>query len=78
VVSHVCITHLTKPIVDYLAVAQFSLSALKALHPLLTVMDQQHLYATANRALATVKRRGGKATIDFWTGLPISGLEVTP
>jgi hypothetical protein len=63
---------------DYLAVAQFALSALKVLHPLLTVADQQHLYATANRALATVRRRGDKTTVDFWCGQLLSDLEVTP
>jgi hypothetical protein len=65
-------------IVDYPAVGQFSLSALKTLHPLLTAIDQQHLYATAARALATAKRRGDRSTVDYWSGKPISSIEVTP
>jgi hypothetical protein len=72
------LTMLITELLDYSAVAQFSLSALKTLHPLLTSQDQQHLYATASRALATAKRRGERSTVDYWSGKPIVSIEVTP
>ncbi|KAH9951944.1 TRAPP II complex [Amylocystis lapponica] len=63
---------------DYPSVAQFSLSSLKTLHPVMSHSDQHHLYSTAARALATAKRRGDRRTVDYWSGRPIVSIEVLP
>ncbi|KAF9652866.1 hypothetical protein BDM02DRAFT_3153426 [Thelephora ganbajun] len=63
---------------DYAAVAQFCLSALKNLHPVMTSTDQNQLYAGATRALTTTKRRGDSRTVEYWTGTPIVTIELTP
>lgn len=64
--------------VDYPHVAQFCLSALKCLYPVLTAADQHHLYTTASRSLATSRRRGDKRIVDYWSEQPIVSLAVTP
>ncbi|KAI0928535.1 hypothetical protein AcW1_005748 [Taiwanofungus camphoratus] len=61
---------------DYPSVAQFSLSSLKTLHLVMSHNDQQQLYNTAGRALATAKRRGVRRTVDYWSGQPIVSIEV--
>lgn len=63
---------------DYAAVAQFCLSALKNLHPVMTATDQNQLYAGATRALTTAKRRGDSRTVEYWTGTPIVTIELSP
>ncbi|GBE81971.1 TRAPP II complex [Sparassis latifolia] len=63
---------------DYPSVAQFSLSSLKTLHPVMSHNDQHHLYRTAARALATAKRRGDERTVEYWSGQPIVSIEVLP
>lgn len=63
---------------DYPSVAQFSLSSLKVLHPVMSQSDQFHLYHTATRALATAIRRGDRRTVAYWAGRPIVSIEVLP
>ncbi|KAH8106969.1 TRAPP II complex [Cristinia sonorae] len=63
---------------DYPSVAQFSLSALKSLHPVMSEGDQHHLYNTAARALATARRRGDSRSVEYWSGRPIVSMEVIP
>ncbi|OSC99049.1 hypothetical protein PYCCODRAFT_1454002 [Trametes coccinea BRFM310] len=63
---------------DYPAVAQFSLSSLKLLHPVMSPGDQHHLYSTASRALLTAKRRGDRRAMDYWSGKPIVSIEILP
>ncbi|THH33843.1 hypothetical protein EUX98_g252 [Antrodiella citrinella] len=63
---------------DYSAVAQFSLSSLKSLHPVMSQGDQHHLYNTASRALAIARRRGDSRSVAYWSGQPIVSLEVLP
>ncbi|KAI0322235.1 TRAPP II complex [Amylostereum chailletii] len=60
------------------AVAQFSLSALKSLHAVLTSEDQYNIYATSARALTAAHRRGHKRVMDYWTGQPIVSIELLP
>ncbi|TFY64017.1 hypothetical protein EVJ58_g2901 [Rhodofomes roseus] len=61
---------------DYPSVAQFSLSSLKSLHPVMSHSDQVHLYHTATRALTTAIRRGDRRTVEYWAGKPIVSIEV--
>ncbi|EEB91987.1 hypothetical protein MPER_09566, partial [Moniliophthora perniciosa FA553] len=56
---------------DFLAVAQYSLSALKTLLDVLAPPDQYHFYATAARALSTAKRRGSSKGVEFWPSKPV-------
>ncbi|KAI8998543.1 TRAPP II complex [Trametes punicea] len=63
---------------DYPAVAQFSLSSLKLLHPVMSPGDQHHLYNTASRALLTAKRRGDRRAVDYWSGKPVVSIEILP
>ncbi|TBU35870.1 TRAPP II complex [Dichomitus squalens] len=63
---------------DYPAVAQFSLSALKLLYPVMHPRDQHSLYSTSTRALATAKRRGDRRAVDYWSGQPILSIEILP
>ncbi|KAH9901034.1 TRAPP II complex [Cubamyces lactineus] len=63
---------------DYPAVAQFSLSSLKLLHPVMSPGDQHHLYSTASRALLTAKRRGDRRAMDYWSGKPVVSIEILP
>lgn len=63
---------------DHAAVAQFSLSALKTLHLVMSHSDQPHMYSVASRALATVRRRGDNRCVDYWAGKPIISIEVLP
>ncbi|THH16357.1 hypothetical protein EW146_g4275 [Bondarzewia mesenterica] len=64
--------------IDSSATAQFSLSALKCLHAVLSEEDQYHFYTTSARALATARRRGDKRIIDYWSGRPIDSIELLP
>ncbi|KZT26443.1 hypothetical protein NEOLEDRAFT_1062821 [Neolentinus lepideus HHB14362 ss-1] len=66
------------PGTDYPAVAQFALSALKTLHPVLASSEQHHLYSTASQALATSKRRGDRRQVEYWSGQPIVSIELSP
>ena len=63
---------------DYPSVAQFSLSSLKTLYPVMSQNDQLHLYRTANRALTTAIRRGDRRTVEYWAGKPIVSIEMLP
>lgn len=65
-------------LLDYPSVAQFSLSSLKDLHPVMSQGDQHHLYNTAARALATARRRGDDRAVAYWSGQPIVSIEVLP
>lgn len=63
---------------DYNAVAQFALSALKLLHPVMTALDQRSMYDNAKKALSTAKRRGDNTSVDYWSGQPITSIVVLP
>ncbi|KAG6376171.1 TRAPP II complex [Boletus reticuloceps] len=63
---------------DQLAVARFALSALKSMHSILPANDQSHLYQTASRALAIIRRRGDASMIEYWAGHPIQSIAVLP
>ncbi|KIJ69369.1 hypothetical protein HYDPIDRAFT_24212 [Hydnomerulius pinastri MD-312] len=63
---------------DQLAVARFSLSALKTMNSILAANDQYHLYQTASRALAVTRRRGDTSTVEYWAGRPILSIAVLP
>lgn len=63
---------------DFPAVAQFSLSALKTMHMILSAGDQYHFYATAARALLTAQRRGITKVSAFWSGRPIVSIALLP
>lgn len=65
-------------VADYPSVAQFSLSSLKTLYPVMSQNDQLHLYRTANRALTTAIRRGDRRTVEYWAGKPIVSIEMLP
>ena len=64
--------------IDYPSVAQFSLSALKTLYRVMSQGDQQNMYNTATRALATAKRRGENKCVDYWSGQPVVSMEILP
>ncbi|KAI0093921.1 TRAPP II complex [Irpex rosettiformis] len=63
---------------DYPSVAQFSLSALKTLHLVMSQGDQHHLFNTASKALSTAKRRGDSRYIEYWSGQPVVSIEILP
>ncbi|KAG8935684.1 hypothetical protein FRC02_006960 [Tulasnella sp. 418] len=63
---------------DYPAVAQFTLSTLRALRPHLTAQEQLQLYTTSAKALATSRRRGDDRRVAYWSGRPILSIEITP
>ncbi|ESK96998.1 hypercellular protein [Moniliophthora roreri MCA 2997] len=63
---------------DFLAVAQYSLSALKTLLDILAPPDQYHLNATAARALSTAKRRGSSKGVEFWPSRPVVSITLAP
>ncbi|TFK76416.1 hypothetical protein BDN72DRAFT_808930 [Pluteus cervinus] len=63
---------------DFIAVSQFSLSALKTLQAVLSAGDQYHLHTTASRALTTARRRGENKLVDYWSSVPILSLAITP
>ncbi|KAI0720991.1 TRAPP II complex [Cerioporus squamosus] len=63
---------------DYMAVAQFALSSLKLLHPVMSPRDQHEIYSQASKAMMTAKRRGDARAVDYWSGQPISGIAVLP
>ena len=62
--------------VDPPSVAQFSLSALKSFHEILSDDDQYHMYETSGKALTAAKRRGETRLIDYWSGRPIVSIEL--
>ena len=62
--------------VDPLSVAQFSLSALKSLHAVLSDDDQYHMYFTSNKALTAAKRRGETRLVEYWSGKPVVSIEL--
>lgn len=63
---------------DPLAVARISLSALKTMHSVLASSDQYHLYQTAGRALAAMRRRGDAPAVEYWAGHPIMSITLLP
>lgn len=63
---------------DPLAVACISLSALRTMHSVLASSDLHHLYQTASRALAVMRRRGDASTVEYWSGNPITGVVLLP
>lgn len=63
---------------DPLAVARISLSALRTMHSVLASSDQYHLYQTAGRALAAMRRRGDAPAVEYWAGHPIMSLSLLP
>ena len=71
-------TGLTWPHLDFPAVAQFALSALKTLQVVLSSGDQYHLYSTATRALTTAHRRGDARLVEYWSGRPIVSILIAP
>ena len=40
--------------------------------------DQHQCYTTATRALATAVRRGDRRLVDYWSGQPITSIEILP
>ncbi|KAH9996824.1 transport protein Trs120 or TRAPPC9 TRAPP II complex subunit-domain-containing protein [Russula vinacea] len=58
------------------SVAQFSLSALKALHTVLSDDDQYHMYNMSHEALTAARRRGETRLIDYWSGRPVISIEL--
>ncbi|KAI9466349.1 TRAPP II complex [Lactarius psammicola] len=58
------------------SVAQFSLSALKSLHAVLSDDDQHHMYFTSSKALTAAKRRGETRLIEYWSGRPVVSIEL--
>ncbi|KAF8274883.1 transport protein Trs120 or TRAPPC9 TRAPP II complex subunit-domain-containing protein [Lactarius quietus] len=58
------------------SVAQFSLSALKSLHAVLSDDDQYHMYFTSSQALTAAKRRGETRLIEYWSGKPVVSIEL--
>jgi hypothetical protein len=58
------------------SVAQFSLSALKSLHAVLSEDDQYHMYFTSSKALTAAKRRGETRLIEYWSGRPVVSIEL--
>jgi len=74
-----CILQSIQPIsLDYAIVAQFDLSALKALRAVLAPSDQTYLYTNSAKALVTARRRGDDRRIEYWSGNPVVSIEVTP
>lgn len=63
---------------DPLAVARISLSALRTMHSVLASSDQYHLYQTAGRALAAMRRRGDAPAVEYWAGHPIMSIALLP
>ncbi|KIL69772.1 hypothetical protein M378DRAFT_190156 [Amanita muscaria Koide BX008] len=63
---------------DFLAVAQFSVSALKTLRHILTPADQLHLYSTSTRALSIARRRGATRSVEYWAERPVTNIAITP
>lgn len=63
---------------DPLAVARISLSALRTMHSVLASSDQYHLYQTAGRALAAMRRRGDAPAVEYWAGHPIMSITLLP
>ncbi|THU80824.1 hypothetical protein K435DRAFT_972612 [Dendrothele bispora CBS 962.96] len=61
---------------DFLAVAQYALSSLKALQDVLSPGDQFHLVATAARALMTARRRGTTQAVEYWSGKPVLSISI--
>ena len=62
--------------VDPPSVAQFSLSALKSLHAVISDDDQYHMYFTSSKALTAAKRRGETRLIEYWSGKPVVSIEL--
>ncbi|KAI9446319.1 TRAPP II complex [Lactarius indigo] len=58
------------------SVAQFSLSALKSLHAVLSDDDQHHMYIASGKALTAAKRRGETRSIEYWSGRPVVSIEL--
>ncbi|KAF8136381.1 transport protein Trs120 or TRAPPC9 TRAPP II complex subunit-domain-containing protein [Boletus edulis] len=52
--------------------------AIAAMHSILPANDQSHLYQTASRALAMIRRRGDASMIEYWAGHPIQSIAVLP
>ncbi|KAF8312015.1 hypothetical protein DL93DRAFT_2115414, partial [Clavulina sp. PMI_390] len=63
---------------DHFAVAQFSLSTLRALHPYITGQEQQHLAGSANRAVSLARRRGLFQSVASWFDEPLLSIELAP
>jgi len=63
---------------DPLAVACISLSVLRTMTSVLANSDQQHLYQTASRALAVMRRRGDASTVEYWAGHPVASVALLP
>lgn len=64
--------------VDFPAVAQFALSALKTMQSVLSPGDQYHLYSTSARALTTARRRGDNKYVEYWSGMPVMNVTIVP
>ncbi|KAF8590613.1 hypothetical protein K439DRAFT_1382134 [Ramaria rubella] len=63
---------------EYSTVAQFDLSALRALHTIISSADQAYLYSNSAKALVTARRRGDDRRVEYWSGNPVVSLEITP
>lgn len=58
--------------------AQFDLSALRALHTIISPSDQSYLYSNSAKALVTARRRGDDRRLEYWSGNPVVSIEITP
>jgi hypothetical protein len=65
-------------LIEHLAVAQFSLSTLRELRDHITAQEQQHLSASANRAISIGRRRGLFHSMQFWFEDPLISIELSP
>lgn len=63
---------------DYAAVAQFDLSALKILSDVLNSHDQNYLYSSSTRAFLTARRRGDDRRVEYWAQNPVIKIEINP
>ncbi|KAH8117559.1 Trs120-domain-containing protein [Phellopilus nigrolimitatus] len=63
---------------DYPAVILFALSALRSLSSFLDAEDQYHLYTTASRAMATVRRRGDERKLNYWLAEIVVSIDLVP
>lgn len=64
--------------IDHLAVAQFSLSTLRELRDYITGQEQQHLSASANRAISIGRRRGLFHSMQLWFDDPLLSIALSP
>ena len=65
-------------LIEYSTVAQFDLSALRALDTILGPSEQSYLYSNSAKALVTARRRGDDRRVEYWSGNPVVSVEISP